>query len=219
MEDCQAKTTIYFPHDAVKAVIYTCLRDWILYTTLKPGQKLNERNLAERFGVSRTPLREVLQLLAQQGLLQIRSRQGVFVAPILTSHVREVFEVRLPLEKAVARLAAERAGEADISELEALSGLSEQALRSGSFEEGIRLDAAFHDSLSRAAHNLVLRQTREGLHNICLRYWYLILDRYQPDEIDLSAHIRLVEAVRARDTEEAAQIHGLHVSHFLQLLE
>ena len=81
MKECLIRTTIFFQHDAVKAGIYTCIRDWILYTTLMPGQKLNERDLADRFGVSRTPLREVLQLLAQQGLLDIRPRQGVFVAP------------------------------------------------------------------------------------------------------------------------------------------
>ncbi|WP_319583085.1 GntR family transcriptional regulator [uncultured Pseudodesulfovibrio sp.] len=219
MKDRLDRPTIFFTNDDVKAVIYTCLRDWILYTTLMPGQKLNERDLAQQFGVSRTPLREVLQLLAIQGLLNIRPRQGIFVAPIETNFVREVFEVRLPLEKAVARLAAERATTKDIKELRVLSDLSEEALKSGSYAEGIRLDAAFHDALSKASNNLVLRQTRESLHNVCLRYWYLILDRYQPDEIDLSAHLRLVEAVEERDSEKAAEIHGLHVSHFLQLLE
>ncbi|MFW5489217.1 MAG: GntR family transcriptional regulator [Desulfovibrio sp.] len=219
MEDSLTRPTIFFPNDEVKAGIYICLRDWILYTTLKPGQKLNERDLAEQFGVSRTPIREILQLLALQGLLCIRPRQGAFVAPIENSQVRQVFEVRLPLEKTVARLAAQRATTADIMELEQLSGRSEQAMKSGAYEEGIRLDAAFHDALSKAADNMVLRQTRESLHNICLRYWYLLLNRYESDEVDQSAHIHLVEAIKERDPEKAADIHGLHVSHFLQLLE
>lgn len=219
MKDHLTRPTIFFLHDEVKAFIYTCLRDWILYTTLKPEQKLNERDLAEQFGVSRTPLREVLQLLGIQGLLNIRPRQGVFVAPIETSHVRQVFEVRLPLEKTVARLAAARATKADIMELEELSELSKEALESGHCEKGIRLDAAFHDALAKASNNLVLRQAREGLHNICLRYWYLILDQYQPDEIDQVTHIHLVEAIRERNPGKAAEIHELHVSHFLELLD
>ncbi len=219
MEDSITRPTIFFPNDEVKAVIYTCLRDWILYTTLKPGQKLNERDLAEQFNVSRTPLREVLQMLAIQGLLNIRPRQGVFVAPIETEHIRQVFEVRLPLEKTVARLAAQRATEAEILELETLSELSQQAQNAGYKEKSIRLDAAFHDALSNVSNNLVLRQTRESLHNICLRYWYLILNRYEPDETDMGDHVHLVEAIKEHDPEKAAEIHGLHVSHFLQLLE
>ncbi len=212
------RPTVFFQNDNSKAVIYTCLRDWILYTTLKPGQKLNERDLAERFGVSRTPLREVLQLLSIQGLLNIRPRQGIFVAPIKTSQIRQVFEVRLPLEKTVAQLAAERATNTDIQELEELSGLSEEALQAGEFEQGIRLDAAFHDALSKASNNLVLRQTREGLHNICLRYWYLIREHYKPDEVEIGAHVKLVKAVKAHDPHQAAALHEAHVGHFLQIL-
>ncbi len=219
MEDCIVKPTIFFPNDEVKAVIYTCLRDWILYTTLKPGQKLNERDLAEQFGVSRTPLREVLQMLSIQGLLNIRPRQGIFVASIENSHIRQVFEVRLPLEKTVARLAALRATNEEVRELETVAALSEEAQKAGSKEKCIRLDAAFHDVLSKTSDNQVLRQTRESLHNICLRYWYLIMDRYEPEATDMGDHVRLVEAIRERDSEKAAEIHGAHVSHFLQLLE
>lgn len=219
MKDCMERSTIFFPNDEVKAVIYSCLRDWILYTTLKPGQKLNERDLAEQFGVSRTPLREVMQLLAIQGLLNIRPRQGAFVAPIEPDHILKVFEVRLPLETTVARLAALRATDSEIKELEDLSSFSEKIMKSGDYAQAIKLDAAFHDTLSKVSGNMVLRQTRESLHNICLRYWYLILDRYHPDEKDLNAHKRLMEAVKQHDADKAAEIHGRHVSHFLELLE
>ena len=219
MEPRIRDTGLWFPNEEAKSRIYTCLREWILYTQLKPGQRLNERDLAERFGISRTPLREILQLLCQQGLLLIRPRQGVFVAPIETAHIREVFEVRLPLEKTVARLAAERAGEESLAELQDLADRSEQALRAGDYEQGIRLDAAFHDALSKATGNMVLRQTREGLHNICLRYWFLILDRYRPDEMDMGAHNLLLRAIRTRAPETAATIHGRHVSNFLHLIQ
>lgn len=210
---------LWFANDESKWRIYTCLKDWILYTEFMPGQQLNERNLAKHFGISRTPMREVLQLLCYQGLLVIKPRQGVFVAPIEPKRIRETFEVRLPLEITVARLAAQRAEPDDVKRLKGLAESSAEALKSCEHEQVIRLDAAFHDALAKAARNLVLRQTRESLHNICLRYWFLILDRYKPDYEDIDAHARLASAIEERDVEQAADIHARHVGSFIHILE
>ncbi len=214
-----APPVLWFANDEGKWRIYNCLKDWILYTEFMPGQQLNERNLANHFGISRTPMREVLQLLCYQGLLVIKPRQGVFVAPIEPERIRETFEVRLPLETTVARLAARRAQPEDVQKLYELAELSQEALRTCEYEQVIRLDAAFHDALAKAARNMVLRQTRESLHNICLRYWFLILDRYKPDIEDIDAHVRLTSAIERQDSDLAARIHGRHVESFVRLLD
>ncbi|PID75990.1 MAG: GntR family transcriptional regulator [Deltaproteobacteria bacterium] len=205
--------------DDKKWRIYTSLRDWILYTKLKPGQRIKERELAALFGVSRTPLREVLQLLAYQGLLVIKPRQGVFVAPIEDSLVVEVLETRMPLEIAVARLAAQRASQADVKELTAIAVKLNSAIHTGKYKKVIVLDSQFHDTLARATGNITLRQTRESLHNICLRYWFLMLDNYIPGQEEIQEHQRLALAISHHQADRAAEIQKKHILRFLKRIQ
>ena len=74
-----------------KERIYRRLRDWIIYSELSPGAALNERELAEKLGISRTPLREVLQRLHYAGLVDWEPNKGIFVAPIDYLRIREIF--------------------------------------------------------------------------------------------------------------------------------
>ncbi|MES9994590.1 FCD domain-containing protein [Desulfovibrio aminophilus] len=202
-----------------KGRVYACLRDWILFSELAPGLRLNERELAERFGISRTPLREVLQLLSYQGLVVIRPRHGIIVAPVDEGIIRRTFEVRLPLEREVARLAALRATPDDAARLEDLARLWAEAYASGDVEAVIRADDRFHNALAELAGNPVLLRARESLHNICLRYWFLIRHEYVLEPSSAEAHVRLAEAVTRGDAELAAALQEEHVRGFARLLE
>lgn len=210
---------LWFPNDDAKMRIYTSLRDWILYTKLKPGQRIRERELADEFGVSRTPMREVMQLLCHQGLLVIKPRYGVFVAPIEDDKVRQVYETRAPLETAVARLAAERASDEDVENLLRLSEKLARHIAAGEYEQVVITDSLFHDTLAKAAGNMILRQTREFLHNICLRYWFLTLDTYKPGPDEAEEHRRVALAVSRRQPDKAASIQSRHVERFIERLD
>lgn len=218
---CDARGS-WFSADPAKRAIYVQLRDWILYTRLAPGQKLNERELSARFGISRTPMREILQCLAGQELLTIQPRQGVFVAEIEPEAILQTFEVRLPLEVAVAGLAAQRAGQEDVARLRALAAELELAAEGGDMDRVVRLDAQFHDALALAARNPVLRRTREALHNVCLRYWHLLLsegDSRLTSGTSEHAHSGLAAAVAQGDVGLARTRQQAHVMGFLDILE
>lgn len=202
-----------------KGRVYACLRDWILFSELAPGMRLNERELAERFGISRTPLREVIQLLCYQGLVVIRPRHGIIVAPVDAEMIRRTFEVRLPLEREVARLAALRATPADAARLLELARAWAADYESGDVEAVIRADDRFHNALAEIAGNPVLLRARESLHNICLRYWFLIRHEYVLEPAAAEAHVRLAEAVARGDAELAATLQAEHVGGFARLLE
>ena len=103
-----------------KKDIYECLKNWIIYSDLKPGEPIKERTLSCLFSISRTPLREILQLLSYQKLVVIKPRKGVFVAPIDLALIKAIFETRLPLEKRAVALAATRRSEEDVAQHEAV---------------------------------------------------------------------------------------------------
>ena len=119
----------------------------IVTGVLKPGDKLDERSLSERFGVSRTPVREALQTLAGSGLVATMPRRGTIVASITVAELIEMFEVMAELEAMCARLAARRMPRVDIDNLIALadecSALQEHADADAYYEANVR----FHEAI------------------------------------------------------------------------
>jgi len=189
-----------------KEQVYECLKDWIIYTELKPGTPLNERELAERFGISRTPLREILQRLSYQRLIVIRPRKGIHVAPIDYLNIKAIFEVRAPIEGKAASLAARRAGTDDIESLQKIISLSWEAREIEDYKRLIRLDQIFHERLGDISKNPVLKKIIEDLHNVCLRFWYLSIESIHEDYQSVEDLDRIADAIRKRNHELAAQV-------------
>lgn len=197
---------------------YECLKNWIIYSEIKPGTPLRERELAERFGISRTPLREILQRLAYQRLIEIRPRQGIFVAPIDFLTIKSIFEARLPLERTTAALAAKRARDEEIEAMGAVVAEMRQAREAGDFKGIIRLDESFHIAMGKAARNEVMEEILEDLHNVCLRFWKV--NERLNDEYNVVEELELVmDALRRRDAAETADSIGAHVWSFLLLFD
>ncbi len=197
---------------------YERLKELIIYSELKPGAALPERELAERFGISRTPLREILQRLAYQRLIEIRPRQGIYVAPIDFLTIKTIFETRLPLERTAAALAAMRASDSEIDHLGALVEEMRQAREAGDLKTVIMLDGRYHVFLSKTARNQVMEDILEDLHNVCLRFWCVNAQKdagYDVvDELE-----RVTDALRKRDPALAANMIGEHVWSFLLLFD
>ena len=99
---------------SVREAAYGHLRDSILRGSLLPGTRISEPNLAEQLGISRTPVREALQRLSQEGLVELTPAKGARVRVLSAEEVREVYEARAMLEGEAARLAAERASEGEM---------------------------------------------------------------------------------------------------------
>ncbi len=202
-----------------KETVYECLKNWIIFTEFKPGTPLNERDLARQFGISRTPLREILQRLSYQRLIVIRPRKGIFVAPIDYFTIKAIFEARIPVEKTAASLAAMRATPADIESLQGIVDRSVVALEKGDYIGLIQLDQNFHETLMQIARNEVLQEIAEDLHNVCLRFWYLrhgmIGERYE----SVQEMKQIVKAIRDGNHQLASTLHGQHVMSFVNLFD
>lgn len=186
------------------------LRALIIEGDLPPGAKLNERELSERLGVSRTPLREAFRMLAADGLLVQLPNRGAQVVALSQADVRGAFEVMGALEGLAGELAVARVTDADIADLRALQGDMEAAHAGRDLPTYYRINRLIHDRLNALAGNAVLEQTyrtlNARLHALRFR------SNLNPAKWDLAVaeHRAMIEALAARD---GAALRDLLVGH------
>src|SRR5579862_4117914 len=196
---------------------YFALRDLIVSLELPPGSVLNERALIERLGIGRTPVREALRRLAQERLVEVFPRRGMFVTAVEIRDLASPCGVRAVLESHAARLAAGRATDADrellrtlVVELDGAPALDQRAL--------MALDERIHRAVYRSAHNAFLAGTLEEYYMLALRIWHLALEQARELEAAVEAHRKLLEAILAGDGERAAATMRAHVDDFEQAM-
>jgi DNA-binding GntR family transcriptional regulator len=192
---------------------YHAIRGLIVSLELAPGAVIDERQLVERLAIGRTPVREALRRLAQERLVEVYPRRGLFVTGVDVRELARLSEVREVLEPEAARLAAERATDADRRELGAL--LVELDTAGG---ELMALDERIHRAVYRAAHNDLLEATLEQYYVLALRIWSMALDRAHDLGEAVEEHRALLEAIRSGDAERAADTMRAHVRNFEQAM-
>lgn len=192
---------------------YHALREMIVSLELRPGAVIDEPGLMERLGIGRTPTREALRRLAQERLVEVFPRRGMFVTRVEIRDLASVTEVRSILESRAARLAAERATDDDraaldslLDELEARADLDTARL--------MALDERIHRQVYSSAHNPFLESTLEEYYVLALRIWYLALDRTRELKQAVLGHRELLEAIRDGDADTAEETMRRHVLDF-----
>ena len=192
---------------------YHAIRGLIVTLELAPGAVIDERELVERLGMSRTPVREALRRLAQERLVEVYPRRGMFVTGVAVRQLARLSEVRAVLEPEAARWAAERASESEREELSAL--LDDIRAASGDL---MALDERVHRTVYRAAHNDLLAATLEQYYVLALRIWSMAGDRANDLAAAVAAHAPLLEAIHDGDAERAAELMRDHVENFEQAM-
>ena len=193
---------------------YYAIRELIVTLELAPGSVVSERDLMERLGVGRTPVREALRDLARERLVEVFPRRGMFVSGVDVGDIAGLSEVRLVLESKAARLAAERRSDADREETQAL--LDELSRAAGERNERslIDLDQRIHRHVARCAHNPFLGATLEEYYVLTLRIWFLALDRVERLDDAIREHHELLEAIRDGDADRAERVMQRHIVGF-----
>jgi len=192
---------------------YHAIREMIVSLELRPGAVIDERGLMERLGIGRTPTREALRRLAQERLVEVYPRRGMFVTSVEIRDLASLTEVRSLLESHVARLAAERATDEDRSALDAL--LDELGARADlDTSELMALDERIHRQVYSSGHNPFLESTLEEYYVLALRIWYLALDRANELEEAVLGHRELLEAIHDGDADRAEETMRAHVLEF-----
>jgi DNA-binding GntR family transcriptional regulator len=193
---------------------YYRIRELIVSLALPPGSILNERELMQRLGLGRTPVREALRTLAREQLVEVYPRRGIFVSNVDVRDLAGLSEVRLALESAGARLAAERALPEDRERCTELLDELERAANEHDERALIELDQRIHRHVYSCTHNAFLARTLEEYYVLTLRIWFLALDRVARLEYAVREHRELLRAIRDGDPERAEDVMRRHVAGF-----
>ena len=161
----------------MKSKIYDEIKRRILYLEYEPGQSLNEKELASEFGVSRTPVREVLMRLEWEKLVTIVPRAGIMVTKIDFQELRDVYRSRILVEGAIGKLAATNITDKHLDEMKRLKTACKRIKGENSRHELIEIDRQFRKLLFQAADSITLQDISDFLYYQTLRVWYLTFDK------------------------------------------
>ena len=193
---------------------YREIRALIVTLELPPGSVLSEPELQARLGLGRTPIREALRTLANERLVEVYPRRGMFVAALDPRDLTALSEVREQLEPFAARLAAERRTEDDLAVIEELLTDIDAIAADPDMLTLIELDQRIHHHIYRCAHNDFLQSVCDQHYMHALRIWFLALDRVTHLGDAVAEHRDLLLAVRDGDPERAAEVMSIHVRGF-----
>lgn len=200
----------------VRDGVYLYLRRAVLDGELLPGERLGEVELGQQLGVSRTPIREAMMRLAQDGLLVAEANKGVRVRTVTAAEARDTYAVREELDGLAAALAAQHHTAAEAGALQsALDSLN--AAPSGDYREQTLLDLAYHRAITHAAHNATLRDLARDLEQrVALIKHQTRTYNAHPDTEE--QHAAILQAVLARDAQAAREAARTHVRTFAHLV-
>ncbi|MBD5514563.1 MAG: GntR family transcriptional regulator [Lachnospiraceae bacterium] len=197
----------------LRDVVFNTLRKAILTGELKPGERLLEIHLANRLGVSRTPIREAIRKLELEGLVIMIPRRGAEVAQITEKSLKEVLEVRRALDALCAELACDRITTEEEERLKQACDEFERATETKDATTIAAADVALHDIIVQATGNSRLIQLINNLSEQMYRYRFeYIKDENRHDNL-IDEHRMIYESIIRRDKEKAAAAAKLHIDN------
>ncbi len=202
----------------LRDVVFNTLRQAILTGELKPGERLMEIHLANKLGVSRTPIREAIRKLELEGLVTMIPRRGAEVAQITGKSLQDVLEVRRSLDALCAELACERISDEEIAELEAACQAFEEATATKDTRTIAAADVALHDIIVKATGNRRLVQLVNNLAEQMYRYRFEYIKDFTMHGTLIEEHRIIFEAIRNKDKKTAAEAAITHIDNQMEAI-
>lgn len=198
----------------IPETIFNALSSEIISGEIKPGQKLDEQEIANKFGVSRTPIREAFRLLHTSGLVESKARKGVTVIELDIEQLCDMYEALQEFEALCARLSAERMTIVERKQVSRMHEQSRAAVDAEDVEEFARLNNLIHQAIHQGSRNKTLQETISNLRNRLSLYrqpW--LFEKRNRLEASYSEHQELVDAIEAGDKERACKAMSNHISN------
>jgi DNA-binding GntR family transcriptional regulator len=204
-------------HSPISRVIHRRLREAILTGALRPGQVLRQEELARHFGASRAPLREALNVLEAEGLVELRPRRGFAVTSLDARELLEVLQLRIVLEEHAAYVATQTRKPEDVQKLRealrAMDGLAKSAPDQATLAQWSVLNRGFHDTLEAASGRRHLCQLASNVRAKVEPYIRLEVSMTRGLDESQQDHHRIFEAFEAGDAGTVAQLCRAHCEH------
>ena len=208
MKDTNFNVNEYLP---LRDVVFNTLRQAIITGEFAPGERLMEISLANRLGVSRTPVREAIRKLELEGLVIMIPRKGAQVARITEKNLRDVIEIRTVLEEFAAVLACELIDQAGLHDLRQAHEDFIRSVENGDILDIVDKDETFHDTIFRATNNdrliSIINNLREQFYRYRMEY---VKDIRQRSNL-VEEHRELLDAISSRDSIKAKELMKTHL--------
>lgn len=197
----------------LREVVFNTLRDAILRGELEPGARLMEIQLAEKLGVSRTPVREAIRKLELEGLAIMLPRRGAIVAAITISDLKDVLEVRRVLEGLTIELACKRMTEEELNKLKECGADFAEAVKGDDLTEIAKKDVAFHDIIYNASRNQRLIQILNNLREQMYRYRLEYIKDANKRGTLVEEHADIIASIEVKDAVMAKKAIKKHIAN------
>lgn len=197
----------------LRDVVFQTLRSAILKGELKPGERLMELQLADKLGVSRTPIREAIRMLEQEGLAITIPRKGAEVAKMTVKDMEDVLQIRGVLEELAARVSCRKITEQELRELRIAMIEFDERTKEDNVVELAKADVVFHDIIYKASDNPKLLLLLNNLREQMYRYRTEYLKEKDRHEQLIHEHHEIVRALEERNEERVAEIVKQHLKN------
>lgn len=204
-----------------KQIAYENLRYRIITQQLAPGYQLKDKELMEQYGIGRTPLREVILELQNEGLIKRVPRSGTWVAPMDLHFLKQVTEIRIGLETIAGEYAAERITNEQLASLELIldKATAMEERESSDFEELLTYESAFHDGIYSSTGNPQLEKLLHNYQSVGARFWhYLVFSREQMSG-QFESHRQMFDALKKGDKSLCRSISDAHIRQYIGVID
>ena len=209
-EDLTLNMDAYLP---LRDVVFNTLREAILKGELKPGERLMELQLAAKLGVSRTPIREAIRMLEQEGLAVTIPRKGAEVAKMTEKDMEDVLQIREALDELAAKIACEQISEEQLEELVATMHEFEESTKTDNVKKIAEADVKFHDIIYQSTGNPKLVNMVNNLREQMYRYRIEYLKKKECYPQLLEEHETIIQAIEEHDKKKATDITVQHINN------
>lgn len=209
-DDLTLNVNAYLP---LRDVVFNTLREAILKGDLKPGERLMELQLASKLGVSRTPIREAIRMLEQEGLAVTTPRKGAEVAKMTLKDMEDVLEIRDALDELAVRIACQKITDEQLKQLEDVKELFEKNTQTNNVKNIAEADVSFHDVIYEATGNPKLVTLLNNLREQVYRYRVEYIKDPKNYPTLIAEHEAILESLKKRDVKNAVEAMHVHVAN------
>ncbi len=203
----------------LRDVVFNTLREAILRGDLVPGERLMELQLAAKLGVSRTPIREAIRMLEQEGLAITIPRKGAIVAGMTEKDMQDVLEIREALEELSVQVACDKITEEEVARLRENMENFENSLKSGDLKRMAEADVEFHDVIYQATDNPKLINMLNNLREQMYRYRVEYLKNPSNHEQLLREHEAIYRGIMEKDKDAVTEMIRKHISNQVDVVK
>jgi DNA-binding GntR family transcriptional regulator len=203
----------------LRDVVFNTLREAILRGDLVPGERLMELQLASKLGVSRTPIREAIRMLEQEGLAITIPRKGAIVAGMTEKEMQDVLEIREALEELSVQVACDKITDEEIAQLRKNMKNFQRSLETGDLKKMAQADVEFHDVIYQATDNQKLINMLNNLREQMYRYRVEYLKNPDNHQQLLDEHEAIYQGIVTKDKDAVTAMMRKHISNQVDVVK